>query len=71
MLHAEFAVPPRVRLRSMLALHPPRVGIYMYLPGAGPVDCMHKPLCTALHAVRTHCIILHPENLHHVGSTKR
>ena len=68
MLHAEFAVPPSVRLHSTLALHPSCTGIY--LPGAGPVDCMHKPLCTALNAVRMHCIILHSENLHHVGSTK-
>ena len=69
MSHAEFPVPPRVRLRSTLALHPSRTGIY--LPNAGPINCMHKPLCTALHAVRMHCIILHSKNLHHVGSTKR
>ena len=62
MLHAEFAVPPRVRLHSTLALYPSRTVIY--LPGVGPVDCMHKPL-TALHAVHMHCI------MHDVGSTTR
>ena len=69
MQHVEFSVPPRVCLRSTLALHSSSMGIY--LPGADPVNCMHKPLCTVLHAVHMHCIMLHSEKLHHVGSTKR
>ena len=46
-----------------------------YIPVGCGLNRLHaqatRALCTALQVVRMHCIILHSENLHHVGSTKR